>query len=124
MTVSLSPLTDQRTEKDFRAAVAARYLPTLLALLTDKGEQYAGNADPALINFHQGSKLAAQTPAHYLMSLATKQWCVISDWSIQADPMKVVKRELVQRIFDVCVYMFLLLFMLEIDGPVNLPGEK
>ena len=116
---------DNRTEINFRASVVTRYLPALLKLLTHKGEQYAGKTEPALINFYEGCKLSDQTPAHYLMSQATKQWYVISNWS-QTDPnmLQVSRREIVQRLFDICVYLFLLLFMIENEGQTALPGEE
>ena len=115
---------DQRTEIDFRQVVVSRYIPTLLKLLTHKGEQYAGRIEPALINFYEGCELSGQAPAHYLMSLATKQWCVISNWSkTDPDMLRVSRREIVQRLFDICVYMFLLLFMIENRGETALPNE-
>jgi hypothetical protein len=119
------PRQDKRTEVEFRRVVISRYLPALLKLLTHKGEQYAGKEEPALINFYEGSKLSDQTPAHYLMSQASKQWYVISNWS-KTDPemLSVSRREVVQRLFDVCVYMMLLLFMIENEGQTCLPGEE
>ena len=115
---------DTRNEVEFRSVAMARYLPAMLKLLSHKGEQYAGKSEPALINFYEGSEFSEQTPAHYLISLATKQWHVISNWAATDPEMKMVtKREVVQRIFDVCIYMMLLLFMIENDQKATLPGE-
>jgi hypothetical protein len=115
-------MTDTRIEKDFRVTVMSRYIPALLKLSAHKGEQYSGGEQPALINFYEGSDLADDTPQHYLITQATKQWYVLTGWSKDGSVIGARKREVVQRLFDVINYMFLLLFMIEAEGEVELPG--
>lgn len=116
-------MNDIRTEAQFRHAVISRYIPALLKLSAHKGEQYIGDQKPALENFYEGSKITGDSPAHYLMSLATKQWYTIINWSMLANVKSVAKREIVQRLFDIIIYLFLLLFMIENDGEVELSGD-
>ena len=115
---------DVRTETEFRGAVISHYIPSLLKLVAHKGDQYSGGDKPALINFYEGAKLAKDTPQHYLMTQATKQWYVLCDWSKHGNHGEVSKREIVQRLFDIITYMFLLLFMIEENGEQRLPGEE
>jgi len=114
---------DDRTQSDFSSEMAERYIPALVRMTAFKGEQYSGGDKPALVNFYEGGKLAKDTPQHYLMSLATKQWGVIATWSKKPSLIDTYHKAVVQRLFDVIVYMFLLLFMIEGEGKVELPGE-
>lgn len=115
---------DTRTESDFAAVFEGRYLPALTKLLVHKGIQYSGGDKPALVNFHEGSKLAVDSSHHYLMVQATKQWFVLAEWSKWGRRDEVIRKEIVQRLFDIIVYLFLLLFMIEADGEVVLPSGK
>ena len=115
--------TDIRTEAEFRSAVVSRYIPALLNLATHNGEQYSGGDSPALINFYEGSNLSEDTPEHYLMNLATKQWHVLCNWSLDGTQPAARKREIVQRVMDIITYMLLLLFMIEGKGDIKLPGD-
>lgn len=103
----------KRTQADFQAAAQDRYLPKVLDLLTHKGEQYSDDHRPALRNFTETAEILGHTPAHHLMTLATKQWFVLCSWSHNGTWYEAVRQEVVQRIMDIIVYMLLLLFMLE-----------
>lgn len=115
---------DTRTEADFHIAANGRYVPAILRLLRHKGGQYAPDQQPALINFYEGSELAKDSPAHYLMVLATKQWQTVCNWSHDGSIVAARKREIAQRIMDVIIYLFLLLFMIEDQGQLDLGGDK
>jgi len=106
------------TQAEFRAQVREIYVPNILSLISNKGEQYSEDASsPALANFTEPAQVLGHTPAHHLMTLATKQWFVICSWSNDGSAKEAVKREIRQRIYDVIVYMLLLMFML--DGENN-----
>lgn len=100
------------SEEGFKTQVTQELVPDLLKLLTAKGKQYSDGTN-AFVNFEEGSKLTVDTREHYLMSLATKQWHVISDWSKRGGKNEARAREVEQRIYDVLVYMLLLLAMLK-----------
>lgn len=102
-----------RTQSHFLSRVKEGYLPRLIGLLEYKGRQYAGGDADALANFTDPAQVLGHTPAHHLMTLATKQWFVLCAWSNDGSIAEATKREIIQRIFDVLVYMLLLLFMLE-----------
>ena len=117
-----------QTQADFRAFVHVTVLPKLLELIAYKGKQYTGEAQSCFVNFEEGAKLAQDTSEHYLMVQATKSWYVISDWAKHPSAQEAHDREVVQRLFDVVIYCFILLFMLvckeevshaDISGPTN-----
>lgn len=113
-------MSDTRTEVEFHNRVEQVYIPLLRRLILHKGVQYAPDKKAALNNFYEGAELAKDTPEHYLMVQATKQWYVLSDWakteSGTARHVAVSRREITQRLLDIVVYMFLLLFMIEAGG--------
>ncbi len=117
-------IVDNRSQEEFANAVYYRYLPAVSKLLGYKGDQYAKGNDVALVNFYEGAKLSDDTPSHYLITQATKQWFVISKWSRFGNPLDVINQEVIQRIFDIIVYMLLLIFMIEASGRQKLPGEE
>ena len=117
-----------QTQADFRAFVHITVLPKLLELIAYKGKQYTGEAQSCFVNFEEGAKLAQDTSEHYLMVQATKSWYVISDWSKRASREEAGDREIIQRVYDIITYCFILLFMLvckeevshaDISGPTN-----
>lgn len=82
----------------------------LSGLLKEKGSQYSGHADNALVNFLDGSASVGMSPANYLMALATKHWHSIGLWSSGKSDMSI---DLVcERAKDIIVYMLLLIWML------------
>lgn len=103
------------TQADFVKYVEQSVIPSVLLLLKGKGEQYSPTGD-ALRNFKEPAKdVMSLQPAQYLMVLAGKQWFVVNDWSKEFTLQGLVKREIMQRILDIVVYMFLLLFMIKED---------
>ena len=115
-------------QADFRAFVHVTVLPKLLELVKKKGGQYTGEEASVFLNFEQGAEKLGEPKELYLMNLATKQWLVLADWAKHPSAQEAHDREVVQRLFDVVIYCFLLLFMVvckeevshaDISGPTN-----
>jgi hypothetical protein len=103
-----------KTQSEFRAFVITTVIPKLLDLVKNKGQQYTGEEASVFLNFEQGGEKLGEPKELYLMNLATKQWLVLADWAKTVRFEDIEKRELFQRIFDIIVYMMLLLFMVHI----------
>lgn len=103
-------------QADFTQYVETVIFPAILGTLKHKGSQYAPDGD-ALENFKEPAEQVEMSPAHYLMTQAQKQWFVVFKWS------KIFRnknarelmhhRDIINRIADVVVYLFLLLYMIK-----------
>lgn len=98
------------SEKAF-ADYAIGQVSMIMDLLKRKGDQYSGASNNALINFLEGSKVVGQTPANYLMAIATKHWHSLALWSLGKSNKPV--GEICERAKDIVVYMLLLMWMAE-----------
>ena len=103
-----------KTQAQFRAYVSIELWPVILDMIKGKGHQYTGEEQSVFTNFEEGAADLNETKEQYLLNLAEKQWRVLADWSKRGTLEEAASREVVQRIFDVIVYMLLLLYMLAV----------
>ena len=87
---------------------ASDTLSDMLDKLENKGKQYSSGTN-ALENLEDGSTIAGTTPEHYAMTLATKHWHALVQWSMGRRPGYTFE-DVQERATDIMIYMLLLMF--------------
>jgi hypothetical protein len=103
------------TQEQVRNIAINIFKSTILPKMDAKGSLYA--PVDAFENFKRNAELTGETPAANLMTMATKHWVWLAAWARGERP-GTTKSELLERITDVVIYLFLLWAMGDqlIDG--------
>ena len=110
-------------QEQLRTFAKMLWLGVIENLLGQKGDQYAGQTDHALVNFMDSSKIwDTSIPHEILHSGMTKHWSFLVKWARGSTAL--MRNKVRVSATDMIVYLILLLFWLqEVGEPSFVEGE-